>query len=366
MRTGTATFAIGAGVLIAGLIWNTPGRLAQPIPSVSGTQKPVAEVALTASLSPYIDTHAHFDPAVLVHPDIEVEAALLAMDRQNAAKLIFLPAPYLPDDPKRFDHEAFMAAVKQHPARLAFEGGGGSLNPMIQESVRTAVSGPEVQRKFKQRAEQILRDGAVGFGEMTAEHLAFLPGQAYEYVPPDHPLFLLLADIAAEHGVPIDLHSEAVPQPMPLPPDLKSPPNPPKLRENIAALERLLAHNPRAKILWAHAGSDFTGYRTPDLCRRLLQAHANLYMEIKIDPLNLGKNPPLENGKIKPEWLKLFTDFPDRFVIGTDQHYASDRAMTGPQRSTTTIGLLNQLPAELRRKLAMENSVRIFSLSKPR
>ena len=30
-------------------------------------------------------------------------------------------------------------------------------------------------------------------------------------LPPDHPLYLLLADIAAQHGVPIDLHMEAVP-----------------------------------------------------------------------------------------------------------------------------------------------------------
>jgi len=160
--------------------------------------------------------------------------------------------------------------------------------------------------------------------------------------------------------MPIDFHSEAVPRAMPLPSDLKSPPNPPQLRENIAALERLLDHNHKAKIIWAHAGSDNTGERTPELCRRLLQAHSNLYMEIKIDPLSLGKNPPLANGVIKPEWLKLFSDFPDRFVIGTDQHYASGRPMTGPQRWKMAALLLNQLPADLRRKIGMENALRIF------
>ena len=42
-------------------------------------------------------------------------------------------------------------------------------------------------------------------------------------------------------------------------------------------------------------------------------------MEIKIDPALAGKDPILTNsgsGTIKPEWLKLFEDFPDRFVIG--------------------------------------------------
>jgi len=235
---------------------------------------------------------------------------------------------------------------------------------MIQESVRSGDAGPEVQRKFKARAEQILRDGAVGFGELSSEHVSFLPGQAYETAPPDHPLFLLLADIAAAHGVPIDLHMDVVPQAMPLPLDLKSPPNPTKIQENLAAFERLLNHNPRAKIVWAHAGSDNVGNRTPDLCRRLLQAHPNLYMEIKIDPLDLGKNPPIANGEIMPDWLRLFQDFPDRFVIGTDQHYNSGRPMTGPQRWKMAVLLLNQLPGDLRRKIGAENALRIFSIPK--
>jgi len=350
------TPALAALLLLAGESWRRTGQPAR------GTQLPTAGTEPVVALSPYVDTHAHFDAKILSDPNGEVAFAVREMVLENAAKLIFLPSPFLPDDPNRFDHDAFMAVVKHHADKLAFQGGGGSLNPMIQESVRAADAGPEVQRKFKERAEQILRDGAVGFGEVTAEHLSFLPGQVYESAPPDHPLFLLLADIAADHGVPIDLHSEVVPQAMPLPLELKSPPNPSKLQENLAAFERLLDHNPRAKIIWAHAGSDNTGYRTTDLCRQLLKAHPNLYMEIKIDPLSLGKNPPIANGKIKPEWLKLFKDFPDRFVIGTDQHYASGRLMTGPQRWKMAALLLNQLPRDLRRKIGAENALRIFSI----
>jgi predicted TIM-barrel fold metal-dependent hydrolase len=352
------TLAFTLLLFLAGSVWRDMG---QP---VRAAQQNTPEAAATPALSPYIDTHAHFDAKIVSDPEGEVAAALREMSQENAAKLIFLPSPFLPDDANRFDQDAFMAVLKKHADKLAFQGGGGSLNPMIQESVRSNEAGPEVQRKFKERAEQIIRDGAVGFGEVTAEHLSFLPGQAYSYAPPDHPLFLLLADIAAEHGVPIDIHSEAVPQAMALPSDLRSPPNPPQLRENLTALERLLDHNPRAKILWAHAGSDNTGYRTPDLCRRLLRAHPNLYMEIKIDPLSLGKNPPLANGEIKPEWLKLFKDFPDRFVIGTDQHYASGRAMTGPQRWKSAALLLNQLPNDLRRKIGRENAEHIFPITR--
>ena len=52
--------------------------------------------------------------------------------------------------------------------------------------------------------------GAAGFGEMAAEH--FSGGTPYQFAPPDHPLFLLLADIAARHDVPIDQHMNAVPR----------------------------------------------------------------------------------------------------------------------------------------------------------
>jgi predicted TIM-barrel fold metal-dependent hydrolase len=357
-RFCATTPAFAALLLLVGHVWRGMGQPAR------GMQTNAAESAPLAALSPYVDTHVHFDAKVLSDPGAEVEAALQEMGHENVGKLIFLPSPFPPDDPNRFDQEAFMAVVKKHPDKLAFQGGGGSLNPMILEAVRSGDAGPEVQRKFKERAEQIVRDGAVGYGEVTAEHLSFLPGQAYEYAPPDHPLFLLLADIAAEHGVPIDIHSDVVPQAMPLPVDLRSPPNPPQLHENVAAFVRLLDHNPRAKILWAHAGSDNTGYRTPDFCRRLLQAHSNLYMEVKIDPLSLGKDPPIADGKIKPEWLKLFRDFPDRFVIGTDQHYASGRPMTGPQRWKMAVLFLNQLPSDLRQKIGAENALRIFPIAK--
>jgi hypothetical protein len=323
----------------------------------------VADTKLQPARIPYIDTHVHFDPKVVSDPSGQIDTALHAASNENAATLIFMPGPYISTDPASFDYEIFVTALKKHLGRLAFEAGGGSLNPMLQASIRAEDSGPGIQQIFKERAEQILSAGAIGFGEMSSEHLSLTSGQVYETAPPDHPLLLLLADIAAQHNVPIDLHLDVVPQTIPLPFGVASPPNPAKLQENLAAFERLLAHNPRAKILWAHAGQDGIGYRTPDLCRRLLQAHPNLYMEIKIDPLLLGKNPPLDaSSKIQPEWLALFKDFPDRFVIGSDQHYGSARFTTGPQRWQSVILLLNQLPADLQRKIASENARRIFHL----
>ena len=353
-RLAAATLALTAQFLLACYLRSGKSQSRAQTPQSAVVAKP------QPSFIPYIDTHVHFDPKVVSDPDAEIAAALHAASNENAAALIFMPIPFTSSDPAHFDYEAFVTVLKKHPGKLAFEAGGGSLNLMLQASIRAQDSGPGIQGIFKERAEEILREGAIGFGEMSSEHLSLSPGQVYETAPPDHPLLLLLADIAAQHDVPIDLHLDVVPQTMALPLGIASPPNPAHLQENLTAFERLLAHNPRAKILWAHAGSDAIGARTPDLCRRLLRAHPNLYMEIKIDPLLLGKNPPLDAGKIKPEWLQLFTDFPDRFVIGSDQHYGSARSMTGPQRWQSAVLLLNQLPPDLRRKIATENARRLF------
>jgi predicted TIM-barrel fold metal-dependent hydrolase len=317
----------------------------------SSTMEPVP------ALTPFVEEHAHFDEK---DPAGAVRSAVAALGRENAAMILFQISPDTFDHPGRYDSEIILAEVKKHPGKLALTGGGGLLNAMIMQAVATGDAGPEVQKKFKARAEELLREGVIGFGEMTTEHFdGFTP---YQSAPPDHPLYLLLADLAAEHDVPVDIHMEAVPQDMPLPLGLKSPPNAARLHANIAAFERFLAHNPRARIIWAHLGSDFTGSRTVELDRRLLAAHPNLYMEIKTDPDAHGMNCPLgADGKIKLEWLKLFTDFPDRFVIGSDQHYPEPK--DADKRWQETILLFNQLPADVRKKIGTENVAHIYGNS---
>jgi len=345
----------GPGIAVIALVLVSHVSLARQAYS-QAAKKPSTTEPVPA-LTPFVEEHAHFDEK---DPAGAVRAAMAALGRENAAMILFQISPDTFEHPGRYDSEIILAEVKKHPGKLAMTGGGGSLNAMIMQSVATGDAGPEVQKKFKARAEELLREGVIGFGEMTAEHFdGFTP---YQTAPPDHPLYLLLADLAAEHDVPIDIHMEAVPQDMALPPDLKSPPNAARLHANIASFERFLSHNPRARVIWAHLGSDFTGFRTVDLDRRLLLAHPNLYMEIKTDPDAHGKTYPLGfDGKIKAEWLKLFMDFPDRFVIGSDQHYPEPK--DADKRWQETILLFNQLPADVRKKIGTENVAHIYGSS---
>jgi predicted TIM-barrel fold metal-dependent hydrolase len=348
---------VGLLLVAATLLRVLPAQIGYAHPKAAQAGDSSAAHKPVATLSPYIDVHTHLDET---NVEGSMQAAIHDMPGENLAKIVFMPSPFTLADANRFDVERLLPGAKKYPGKIYLLGGGGTLNPMIIEATRSGNAGPEVEKKFKERAEAILAAGAVGFGEMAAEH--FPSSTPYETAPPDHLLFLLLADIAAQHGVPICIHMEAVPQDMDLPAPLKSPPNPTRLHANIAAFERLLAHNPRAKIVWAHLGWDTTGYRTPELTRRLLEAHPNLFMEIKLDPVDTGKTSPLTSGfagTIKPEWLKLFTDFQDRFVIGTDQHYPES---SGPQRWQAAVRLFNQLPAAVRQKIGTENAIRIYNL----
>ena len=363
-RAFTCVAVAGIAIVLVLGLHLSPVSHAQTAESAgqSGAPRPSAGPRVEA-VSPFIDTHTHLERAVA---EGSIEIAVHSMQAENSAKYIFLPSPFPVADKGAFDIELIQSAAgKYYPEKVSAIGGGGTLNPMIEEAVRAGATSPELEKRFKDRAEEIARLGAVGFGELTAEHEPSTSTPAYQSAPPDHPLFLLLSDIAAEHNMSITLHMEAVTETMPIPAawHVNPMPNPPQLRPNIAAFERLLAHNPRAKIVWAHEGWDNTGVRTVALSRKLLQTHPNLYMELKIDPLSPGLNSPLADGgsgKLKPEWLKLFQDFPDRFVIGSDQHYPMPD--NGPQRWQAVVLLFNQLPPDLRSKIGTENATRIYNL----
>src|SRR5690348_18072354 len=56
---------------------------------------PAASSAVAAA-SPFIETHAHLDQK---DTSGSIQAALKAMPSENAARIIFLPSPFTPDDP---------------------------------------------------------------------------------------------------------------------------------------------------------------------------------------------------------------------------------------------------------------------------
>lgn len=315
-----------------------------------------------------IDTHAHFQTIPYKELDASRKAALANMDRASIARSLLMPPPFSTLTPQWFyDIEDLQFVVRENPGRFALLG-GSSLNIMIHGTAASAVT-EEVRLKFRKRALEIVAAGAVGFGEISALHVsipAMGPQHAYEDAPPDHPLLLLLADIAAENDIPIDLHCDLVPEDMPLPEVLlPNPLNPRRLKANLPALKRLLSHNSKARIVWSHVGLEPVPTRQPDVVRQMFHAHPNLFMSFR---LNRGLPRPAAaldpEGRLKPVWIELIREFPDRFMLGSDAFYGRNGIVRGSSEEgmRNMRGLIEQLPPELKSKVASENAIRLYRL----
>ena len=336
------------------------GTALPPAPRTEGTDRP------------RIDVHAHAIVRGQANRDAEaVSRAFAALGDHGLRAMLLMPPPQptvgraLPE---------LVAAARSRPREIGFLAGGDTLNPMIHASRADASAGTELREDFAAEARRLLSLGAKGFGEITAHHVSIRPGHPYESVPADHPLLLLLADIAAEARVPIEFHFDVVTLRLPRPDGLQ-PTNPSTFEPNLAAFERLLAHNRNARIVWAHAGSDVLGHWTPELAGRMLGDHPNLAMSLRLAPGRAPENHTLlpGNAGITPRWLEVFEKHPDRFVIGADQFFAAGEqgspaeafARLAPMVRQRTQAFLRALPPDLARNFGVENAVRLYRLTPP-
>ncbi len=288
------------------------------------------------------------------------------MDDIGMSHAILMPTPFAENLPGEFRLSDLAKVVQRYPERYSLMAGGESLNPMIHRAVKDGAVSPELEKQFRAAAEEILAQGAIGFGEMAALHLSTFPGHPYEAAPPDHPLFMLLAEIAAARGVPIDLHMEAVPEDMPVPDHFAKSPNPATLKGTIAPFERLLAHRPQAVFIWDHIGWDLTGKRDIGLMTRLFERHSNLYMSFKIHRTGPPPTKPVdESGRLKPEWLPFIQAHKDRLLMGGDFKYGLGRDRTGVDMLDNTLRtFFDQLPPDLAKTIGQDNPRRVYRLPK--
>lgn len=328
--------------------------------------------AWAQSQGDWIDVHFHLvaDKGDLESFDEAARMALQMMDGERLRTIIVMSPPR-PNE--SFDIESLADIVKKYGPRIVMMGGGGTLNPMLQAAGKSPEVTEEARRRFEETAQAIIASGAKGFGEITAHHVSLSPSHGYESVPADHPLLLRLADIAAQHDMPIDLHFDPVPDDAPKPSNLSSPRNPAVLKANLGGFERLLAHNRKATIMWAHAGADPVGYFTPRLAREMLGRHANLAFSIRpTGPYPGAMVSP--KGAVNDAWIAVLRAFPDRFVIGSDNFIVPTR-YNGPEAPRLFASrahiqrqgvrrLLSRLPADLARKIGYENAERIYRLGR--
>lgn len=320
------------------------------------------DAAAPADLPRWVDTHVHlrapqpgaFGPAVV--------NAVSVMDRAGMRRMIIMPPPF-PDDATRnsWDFDAIAPLIARNADRLSFLG-GNRLNQIIANTPPDSVT-PETRLRFEAEAAAVVKAGAVGFGEIGILHLSRFPGHPYQNSPADHPLLLLLADIAARERKVIDLHMDLYEHDAAPPSRYPSPPNPASVPSNVGSLEKLLAHNRAALFVLAHFGSDITGQWSVELARRLLSRNPNLHMSIKLRPPEGGNAAFAAQGVVKSDWKALLSEYPDRFIIGTDSFFAPPAANVTQFEPRALYDFLTDLPPEIRSRIAAGNAERLYRLS---
>jgi predicted TIM-barrel fold metal-dependent hydrolase len=331
-------------------------------------------ILICANEKVFIDTHAHILARVMVgRGQVEsdyngaIKTLLSKMDEFNIKKTVIMPHPFIPGQSDIYELNDYAGELRKYPDKIIFFGGGGSLNVMIHRYADAKEITQKVKDQFGKKAADLLALGAKGFGEMAALHFSLQANHPFEYASPDHPLFLLLSDIAAENQVPIDLHMEAVSSGIKMPEKLRVRTNPENLKPNIEAFERLLDYNKNTIIIWDHLGWDNTGHRTVELCSRLLKDHKNLFMNIKFafgrDGLQYNPIMDIEKRKINDDWLKFLNEFSDRLMLGSDQFYYSPKSNEDSPNRIRPINLfISLLPENIAKKILYENPVKIFSI----
>jgi hypothetical protein len=102
------------------------------------------------------------------------------------------------------------------------------------------------------------------------------------------------------------------------------------------------------RVLWAHAGMS----SEPDVVGPLLAKHRRLSVELAL------RSDVAPGGKLDPAWRALFSQYPDRFMVGTDTWIAS-RWPQVPDVQEAARTWLRQLPPDVARRIASENAERL-------
>ncbi|SNR93301.1 amidohydrolase family protein [Pseudomonas segetis] len=155
--------------------------------------------------------------------------------------------------------------------------------------------------------------------------------------------------LAAEYDLPVMLHSNIT---------SKRERNPLYLPE----IEEPLRNHPSVRFIWAHAGTSMEIHRhqtkldflLPTL-ERMLKTYPNLYIDLSwtvAHPYLLDKE-----GNPDPEWVRLVSSYPARFMLGSD---VVGRFDSLKEYMDSFVPFLDALPADVAQKVAHDNFLAVL------
>lgn len=120
------------------------------------------------------------------------------------------------------------------------------------------------------------------------------------------------------------------------------------------AIDLLMAHAPKAKLVWAHTG---IGGASVERVRSLLERYPTLMGELSYRP---GLTDA--QGAVSAEWRALMLAHPGRFLVGSDT-WINARWQGYEGLMADARRWLGSLPPELARRIAWGNGAALFGLA---
>ena len=251
---------------------------------------------------PLFDAHLHYnDEAVPIHS----VGAVFELFRKNGVGAIL--ANSRPNDGSRALYEA---ASKRDP--------GVQVVPFIRvyrnrDDYGTWFDNPEIYR-------MIVEEQKRGYYKGIGEFHVFGRSAATKVVKD-------IVDFSVEKGLVLHAHCDE------------------------EALEILFAHNPKARVIWAH-----TGFGTPlERVDEMLRKYPELRGELSY------RSGIADAASLSAEWKALFARHPTRFVLGSDT-WVNERWASYPSIMGNYRRLLGELPRETAERVAWKNAAELFGL----
>ncbi len=118
------------------------------------------------------------------------------------------------------------------------------------------------------------------------------------------------------------------------------------------AVDGIFKEDPDAIVLWAHAG-----FTDTESIRAMLEKHPNLWADLAY------REDYAYGSEVDEAWLQLFSDFPDRFMLGTDTFTPERWYYVAPHHQRSRQWLA-QLPESLANNIAYRNAERLLETVK--
>jgi predicted TIM-barrel fold metal-dependent hydrolase len=139
----------------------------------------------------------------------------------------------------------------------------------------------------------------------------------------DLPVMRRVVQLARERGLLLHSHSDA------------------------EAIDRQFAQWPEARILWAHAGFD-----APDKVAPMLRRHRRLWVDLAFRSDHASRSG--SGSTVDAGWRALFTEFPERVLLGTDT-FTPERWYYVGEHARWSRQWLATLPADVAERIGWKN-----------